>query len=208
MLFVLLNNVSDDKEEETIIKIVYESGIDYLQMIQFPFTLTILMVWNGGDTLNNIFNFATNILQINALMPQLNYSLFIAFLYLIIFMILLVIIDIIYVSYSFNKKKFKFTLPLVLLAYIVPYFVTFLFIPITELLLNIVNCSPSENDPNKQVLNYFPDVECFTGVHIVHSTITLFFTSLFIFISTIVAMTLFEPRMTSNSITSRKNSKG
>lgn len=89
------------------------------------------MVWNGGDTLTNIFNFLTNILQINALMPSLNYTVFIGFLYFVIFLILLVILDIIYVSYSFNKKKFRFTLPLVLLAHIVPYFVTFLFIPIT-----------------------------------------------------------------------------
>jgi len=102
-----------------------------MQMMAFPFDTTILLVWNGGTTLNNIFNFATNIFAVNNLLPGINYNVFLALLYLIIFMIILVILDIIYVSYSFNKKKFRFTLPLVLLAHIVPLFVTLLFIPVT-----------------------------------------------------------------------------
>ena len=112
-------------------------------MVQFPFNFTIILVWNGGETLNNIFNFLTSVLQINNLMPSLNYNAFLACLYLLIFMIILVIVDIVYVSYSFTKKKFRFTLPLVLLARVVPLFVTFLFIPIMEFLLNIVSCNPS-----------------------------------------------------------------
>lgn len=177
-------------------------------MMQFPFDTTILMVWNGGSTLNNIFNFATNIIAIDNLMPGINYNAFIAILYLIIFMIVLVILDIIYVSYSFNRKKFRFTLPLVLLAHIVPLFVTLLFIPVTEFLLNIINCQPSATDPNIQVLAFFPNEQCFSGAHLIHVSITLFFTSIFVFISTVFAMTLFEPRMTANSIAARRSSDG
>lgn len=177
-------------------------------MIQFPFDVTILMVWNGGETLNNIFNFLTGILNIDNLFPGINYNAFLALLYLIIFMIVLVILDIAYVSYSFNKKKFRFTLPLVLLAQIVPLFVTILFIPVTEFLLNIINCSPSETDPDVQVLQYFPTVVCFEGSHLIHVSITMFFTSIFVFISTVVAMALFEPRMTANTIASRRSSDG
>jgi len=141
--------------------LIYESGIDYLQMMQFTFNFTIIMVWNGGQTLNSIFQFMTMLLQVNNLMPSLNYNAFLACLYLLIFLIILVIIDIIYVSYSFSKKKFRFTLPLVLLAQIVPLFVTILFIPIMEFLLNIINCNPSLTNPNVQVLQYFQSVVCF-----------------------------------------------
>ena len=123
-------------------------------------------------------------------------------------LIILLIVDIIYVSYSFNKKKFKFTLPLVLLAHIVPLFVTILFIPIMEFLLNIVSCDSSEDNPDVQVLQFFPDVVCFEGTHLIHVSITLFFTSIFIFISTIVALTLFEPRMTAKTIAARRSSNG
>ena len=141
-------------------------------------------------------------------MPGINYNAFLVCLYLIIFSIVLVILDIVYVSYSFNKKKFRFTLPLVLLAQIVPLFVTILFIPVTEFLLNSINCSPSEADPNVQILQFFPDVVCFQGAHLVHVSITMFFTSIFVFISTVVAMTLFEPRMTANTIAARRSSDG
>jgi hypothetical protein len=140
---VLLDKVSSEGGEVTLISIVYESGIDYIQMMQFPFNFTIIMVWNGGETLNNIFKFLTGILQINKLMPSLNFNAFLVCLYLLIFLIILVILDIIYVSYSFTRKKFKYTLPLVLLAQIVPLFVTILFIPIMEFLTNIINCNPS-----------------------------------------------------------------
>jgi len=143
VLFVLLDKVSSEGGEVTLISIVYESGIDYIQMMQFPFNFTIIMVWNGGETLNNIFKFLTGILQINKLMPSLNFNAFLVCLYLLIFLIILVILDIIYVSYSFTRKKFKYTLPLVLLAQIVPLFVTILFIPIMEFLTNIINCNPS-----------------------------------------------------------------
>lgn len=177
-------------------------------MMQFPFNFTIIMVWNGGETLNSIFNFLTGVLQINNLMPSLNYNAFLICLYLLILLIVLVILDIVYVSYSFTKKKFRFTLPLVLLAQIVPLFVTFLFIPIMEFLTNIINCNPSDSDPNVQVMQFFPTVVCFEGTHLIHASITLFFVSIFVFISTIVAMTLFEPRMTSSTIMARRNSRG
>ena len=141
-------------------------------------------------------------------MPSINYNAFLIMLYLVIFLIILVIIDIIYVSYSFTKKKFRFTLPLVLLAQIVPLFVTFLFIPVFEFLLNVINCSPSATDPNITVMQFFPNIQCFAGTHIIHASITLFFTALFVFISTVVAMTLFEPRITGNTIASRRSSDG
>ena len=41
-----------------------------------------------------------------------------------------------------------------------------------------------------------------------HATITLFITILFVFISGIVALTIFQPRMTTNRLTARQNSTG
>lgn len=41
-----------------------------------------------------------------------------------------------------------------------------------------------------------------------HAVVTLFFTSIFVFISSIVALTIFEPRMTTNRLTARQNSTG
>jgi hypothetical protein len=64
-------------------------------------------------------------------LPGVSFSTFLIMLYALIVLIILVLIDIIYVSYSFSKKRFKFTWPLVILAKLVPLFVTIFFLPIT-----------------------------------------------------------------------------
>jgi hypothetical protein len=99
-------------------------------MFAFPFNSAILSVWNGGQTLNNIMSFF-NIVNVNTYLPNVDFSAYLAMVYLLVVAIVLVIVDIIYVSYSFSKKKFRFTWPLVLLGQIVPLFVTVLFLPIT-----------------------------------------------------------------------------
>lgn len=129
-------------------------------------------------------------------------------LYSLIFLIILVIIDIIYVSYSFSKKKFKYTWPLVFLAKVVPLCVTVFFLPIMETLLSVVSCQNSEDLIGVQVMESFPDVNCWESWHMFHAVITLFFTSIFVFISSIVALTIFQPRMTTNRLTARKDSSG
>jgi hypothetical protein len=78
--------------------------------------------------------------SIGSYLPGAPFSAFLVVVYGLIFIILLIIVDIVYVSYSFSKKKFRFTFPLVVLAQVVPLFVTVLFLPITEVLMNMVEC--------------------------------------------------------------------
>jgi len=59
-----------------------------------------------------------------------------------------------------------------------------------------------------QVMESFPDIICWQGWHLFHSVVTLLFTSLFVLISSVVALALFEPRMTSKKLTARQNSTG
>jgi hypothetical protein len=139
--------------------------------------------------------------------PGVSYNTFLIMLYGLIFLIILVILDIIYVSYSFSKKRFKFTWPLVILAKLVPLFVTVFFLPITETLLIVVNCGSAETG-DYQVMNSYTDVVCWKGWHLFHAAITLLFVFLFVFISSIVALALFEPRMASKKLTARQNSTG
>jgi hypothetical protein len=127
--------------------------------------------------------------------------------YALVLLIILVLIDIIYVSYSFSKKKFRFTWPLVLLAQIVPLFVTIFFLPITETLISVVRCGTHESGDYQYMIS-FPDVICWEGWHLFHAAVTLLFSSLFVFISSVVALALFEPRMTTNKLAARQNSTG
>jgi len=61
-------------------------------------------------------------------------------------------------------------------------------------------------DGGYQVMMSFPEVVCWQGWHLFHAAVTLLFVSLFVFISSIVALALFEPRMTTNKLTARQNS--
>ena len=110
--------------------LIFESGFDYFQIMAFPFSNLVLPAWNGGDTLTNLITFFRKF-SVSTYLPNAPFAAFLFILSSLVFIILLVLIDIVYVSYSFTKKKFKFTFPLVILAQIVPLFVTVLFLPIT-----------------------------------------------------------------------------
>lgn len=204
MLFVILDKKSEDEEEESLGGLIFESGFDYLQIMAFPFNSLVIGAWNGGHSLDSMSNFFQKF-NVSSYLPSAPYAAFLFMLYFLIFIILLIVIDIIYVSYSFSKKKFKFTFPLIILAQVVPLFVTILFLPITEILLNVVQCQKT-NDIWHMV--NFPEVVCWEGWHLFHTTITLLFVTLFVIISTIVALALFEPRMTTKKLTARQNSNG
>lgn len=137
----------------------------------------------------------------------MSFNAFLLLLYALILLIVLVILDIVYVSYSFSRKKFKFTWPLVILSQLVPLFVTILFLPITETLLSVVRCETKEN-ADYQVMISFPEIICWQGWHLFHAAVTLLFSSLFVLISSIVSLALFEPRMSSKKLTARQNSRG
>ena len=67
-------------------------------------------------------------------------------------------LDILYVSYSFSRKKFAYTWPLDLLKSLVGLLVTVFFLPITETLISIVECSSGDGetgDPNLLYLDAF-----------------------------------------------------
>lgn len=84
--------------------------------------------------------------------------------------------------------------------------VTVFFLPITETLVNIVQCSSRDGEHGEGVrltLDVFPDVVCWQGWHLVHASIASFFNLLFVMIATIVSSTFFEPRMNSRDRTAR-----
>lgn len=153
--------------------------------------------------MNNLAGFFGKF-NVSNYLPGAPFAAFLIMLYFLIFIILLIIVDIIYVSYSFSKKKFRFTFPLIVLAQIVPLFVTVLFLPISETLLSVVQCQP--NNDNILAMSSYPDVICWQGWHLFHASVTLLFTAIFVIISSVVALALFEPRMTTKRLTARQNS--
>ena len=58
------------------------------------------------------------------------------------------------------------------------------------------------------IMTNFQDVVCWQGWHLFHALVALLFITLFVIISTVVALALFEPRMTTKKLTARQNSNG
>ena len=42
MLFVILDKKSEDEEEESLVRLTLESGLDYLQIMAFPFHSVVI----------------------------------------------------------------------------------------------------------------------------------------------------------------------
>ena len=53
----------------------------------------------------------------------------------------------------------------------------------------------------------FPNIVCWQSWHLFHAAVTLLFVSIFVFICCVVALALFQPRMTTNKLTARQNSR-
>ena len=152
-------------------------------------------LWKASGFLNLVFDIFA-IFNLSKYMPRINYSMYIASIYVMDFIILLIILDVLFVSYSFSKKKFSIMWPLDLLRSVASLFVTVFFLPITETLLSIVQCESDSN--GNLVLNYFPDVICWQGWHLVHALIASLFTLIFVIFSCIVSLMFFEPMMSAD----------
>jgi hypothetical protein len=127
--------------------------------------------------------------------------------YVLVLLIMLFVADILYVAYSFSKKKFQALWPLELLAVVAPRMVTFLFLPITETLIEMVSC---ELVPGGQayVMQSYPEVPCWQGWHILHATVAILSAFMFVVVCSVVALTLYEPRIRKDIINCRQNSNG
>lgn len=80
------------------------------------------------------------------------------------------------------------------------------FLPITDVLVTVIQCT---YDQQGWLVNfYFSSVECWNGSHILHGINSVFILLLFVFISTTVAITYYEVRITSNNQMARTSSLG
>lgn len=130
-------------------------------MHSFPFHEKVKDIWKATGFLEFIFEFFNKFDPTNYV-PRINYTTYIIGLYLLDMIILLIFIDILYVSYSFSKKKFSLMWPLTILRSVTSYFVTVLFLPITETLISILQCTTNQN--GELVLEYFENVLCWKVV--------------------------------------------
>ena len=123
--------------------------------------------------------------------------------YVCLVLIVLVIVNIFYVSYSFSRKKVSVIWPVKLLRGVAGLVVTVGFLPITEFLVGMIQCV--WDDSGEYVHWNFTDIECWEGAHIIHGTLSIVLTTVFILISGIVSSIYFEIRMVTSDPTARSD---
>ena len=192
ILFLLL------KEEETgIWQLSILRMIDFFQLMVFPFSDDIEFPWNAGNFFTSIRSFM-EAFQLVAYFSNFPWSIYLAIFYIGIVLVILIIIDIIYVFYSMTQKKFAFIWPLKILASFCSVFVTVMFLPLLKLFMSMISCH-NDIDGNF-VNNYYTDLRCWEGYHILHGIMAILVSIIFIMISLIVTLTFYDTKtLTSNA---------
>ncbi len=140
--------------------------------------------------------------------------------YLIIFytaigIVVLIVIDIFYAVYTFTNKKIAAMWPLRLLRYALFLLVTIFFMPFAcipilmftpslDLFLSMTQCKYV----NGTLVHYtFEDVACWKDLHILHAILGIVACAVFVGISLVVVLTLFETKAVSNDPAARIHSR-
>jgi len=195
-------------EDDSLLVFLFSAGADYMQNLAFSFYQKIYSVWKATDLLNFIFNFF-NFFQLQTYFGNaFNYTNYVITFYLTVAVIILVFINIIYVSYAFSKKRVSAIWPVVILRSITSLVFTLFFLPLTQLLVEMIQCQNSSDGSGRYVLSNFEDIECFKGTHIIHATVAIVITALFAIVGLVVAFAYFEVRMLTEDSTARQHSRG
>ena len=121
--------------------------------------------------------------------------------YVCLVLIVAVVANIFYVSYSFSRKKVSVIWPVKLLRGVAGLVVTVGFLPITEFLIGMIQCV--YDDDGVYVHWNFDDIVCWKGGHIIHGSLAVVLTTVFILISGVVSSIYFEIRMITDDPTAR-----
>jgi len=195
-------------EDGGLLGFFFETALDYLQNLAFAFYEKIYSVWKASDLLNVIFNIF-NFFQLQTYFGDaFTYTNYCISFYLIVSVIILVFINITYVSYAFSKKRVSAIWPVIVLRSVASLVFTLFFLPITELLIGMVQCQSSSDGTGKYVLANYEDIECFKGSHIIHATVAIIVTVLFAIVGFVVVLACFEVRMLTEDLTARQHSRG
>ncbi|MDR3582384.1 MAG: hypothetical protein P4L67_03890 [Candidatus Pacebacteria bacterium] len=185
VLFVMLKD-----EEDSMVTQIVLTVADGIQTLGLTFNNNITFPWKN-DTFVFYFELVLQFLQIAYWCMMLTWISYLVIFYIFIFIVCLVVIDIIYIGYSFSIKRFTIMWPLYILRSTCSLFVTVLFMPLIDLLTSMVQCMYADGRWYHYAFN---DITCWQGSHIIHGTIALVVTGIFVIICTIVSMTFFESK--------------
>lgn len=199
VIYVLL-----EEEDQGLFRLFIENAIDYIQMLQFIFHEKIQKAWKADGVLNAIFQIFGFFAVAQYFRGTFTLTLYLVVFYSCIIGIVLTVLNIVYVSYLLSTNKIGTLLPIKLLRNVMGLAVTVFFLPITEFLIEIVQCD-TDPETGLTVLSSFPEVQCWAGLHILHSVTGMIATVVFVSISMVVALNYYESKLSSTDPTARYN---
>ncbi|EGR29851.1 PAS domain S-box family protein [Ichthyophthirius multifiliis] len=172
--------------------------IEFFQILYFDFTSINKLIWQMPKVCDSIEKFFGIFLIYPYLSSEQSWNTYIIIFYILILIIIFTICLMFYTSLA-QKKTLHFQWPIIILKYLCIYINSILYVPIVHYLANILNCSELIINNNKEEAHSkFNETLCWTGLHILHSFIGVFFISILSILNFSLLITFFDRRMNSN----------
>jgi len=126
--------------------------------------------------------------------------------FLLLGLILIMILVLTYSYYMTSKKRPTLHWPLLAIRVALYLSSSVLFFPIMDYFISIFSCS--ENSAGQFVHIYFSDTTCWKGLHLAMVIFAVIIALIFLIITSIVTLTLFEARPVRDNFNSKMNARG
>lgn len=204
IIFQILYVMLKDDDDGSIVNEIILSVGDGLQTLGLTFNISIPFPWKNDDFIF-YFQSALYMIQISYWCSYLNWVSYVIIFYIFNVLIILVMCDIIYIAYSFHTGRFSVFWPLSILRSTCGLFVTVLFMPLIDLLTSMPQCD--YDDDGTWVQQFFPDIVCWKGMHLLHTIVGFTVAGLFIVICMIVSLTYYESKDDPNDPGAKVNNR-
>ncbi|KAL4453179.1 hypothetical protein ABPG74_015410 [Tetrahymena malaccensis] len=179
--------------------------IEFLQIIFFSFTDVNSSYWNSSKIQKGIETFLSFFLIYPNLVKYCTSSTYIAVFYICVIIIVVILLFLLYVS-MYSQYKLPFSWPITISKYLVVFTMHIFYLAFIDLFSNIFGCtSVTVNGVSKTVLSDYNDVECWTGIHILHCFVAVVFIGTLTFLVLFLSQTFFDSKMSSQDPVARAN---
>lgn len=169
------------------------TGIKYLQLMMFSFLPQFDIYWSNKrfiEGMNTFFDY----FHFSRVLRQNSWELYIISFYLILSFLILFIVSSLSIYFRTTSHKSQFGAAVVYSSLAWRLLIYLLFLPVTDLLLSINECS--SNSSGSLTMVRFPSIKCFQGFHLASSILGIIVAALYLPLVICYSFLFFEPMMT------------
>ncbi|CAK68569.1 unnamed protein product (macronuclear) [Paramecium tetraurelia] len=190
IIFRVFFLILKDKEQSIAIQIFLQV-MSFFQYLTFIFHRQLYLVWKNQKVSYQFYKFF-GYFMLTPYFEQLNFSSFASMMYALIGIILISIMLLLLIGYTnITRLNTSYTWPIYILKQIFILFTTILYLPILDLLFQMLNC---HYDDKNQLINVVFDTICWQGSHVIHAIVAILGIIIFIMITMTFNLLYFEPK--------------